>query len=218
MFYVKLPIGAAQTDYGLCGAVPRKRRVDLDLSGLTVASVTVDKVLSRFHREGAHEPVVRPGGALPRGRLSTVRVRYHGVPRPIEAAPSRFTVGRSRLPDGVPVVDAYTDGARHWRDICLNECLAQYDTSSRPRAEAEDGVDLDAIYRAQIERYGSDSDFRAGKLYDMGPGHEFTAVCDKGPLVRHALRRLIGESDFRAALRGWHAAQAIGPHGADGSR
>ena len=92
---------------------------------------------------------------------------------------------------------------RSWADICLNECFASYATWLW--AAHEKGLDLDARYRSAIERFRGDKEFWAGKLYDMGPGNEFTAVYSKGLLAIHALRNRIGEEAFAEVLREWPA-------------
>jgi aminopeptidase N len=88
-----------------------------------------------------------------------------------------------------------------WKDICLNECFASY--ASWLWDEAKNGVNLDDEYRTQVARSGDR--LWSGKLYDMGPGNEFTAVYEKGPLALHALRRLIGEDAFNRVLKEWPA-------------
>jgi aminopeptidase N len=88
-----------------------------------------------------------------------------------------------------------------WKDICLNECFASY--ASWLWDEAKNGVNLDDQYRTEVAR--STDRLWSGKLYDMGPGNEFTAVYEKGPLALHALRRLIGDEKFDRVLKEWPA-------------
>ncbi|GAA3892223.1 M1 family metallopeptidase [Saccharothrix violaceirubra] len=88
-----------------------------------------------------------------------------------------------------------------WADICLNECFASY--ASWLWDEAKNGADLDAAYRADVEKR-SDKSWKH-KLYDMGAGNEFKAVYDKGPLALHALRRYVGDDAFDRILKGWVA-------------
>lgn len=90
-----------------------------------------------------------------------------------------------------------------WRDTCLNECFASY--AQWMWSEAKDNWDIDTAYRQYITRTRNNNAFWAGKLYDMGPGKEFSAVYSKGILAMHALRRQIGETAFNAVLRGWPA-------------
>ena len=89
----------------------------------------------------------------------------------------------------------------NWRDICLNECFASYATWLWD--EAKSHADLDQRYRDQIAKLKNEPDFWAGKLYDMGPGKEFTAVYTKGPMALHALREQIGEQAFNQVLKLW---------------
>ena len=85
-----------------------------------------------------------------------------------------------------------------WRDICLNECLASY---SEWLWDEHNGVDLDQRYRREINHRGDP--LFAGKLYDMGPGHEFdNPVYVKGKFFVHALRNKVGDDSFFAAMRG----------------
>jgi aminopeptidase N len=88
-----------------------------------------------------------------------------------------------------------------WKDICLNECFASY--AQWLWDEAKGGVKLDDQYRTEVAR--TTDDFWAGKLYDMGPGNEFSSVYDKGPLALHALRRQIGDDAFNKVLKEWPA-------------
>ncbi|MBP2340388.1 aminopeptidase N [Saccharothrix coeruleofusca] len=189
----------------------------------------------------------------------------------------RWTVERSALPDGTPVVDAYAPGAeggrehqrrlpevleflagefgpypfdaaggiylvdnigfsletqtrpvyagwadldtvvhenahqwfgnavslRSWADICLNECFASY--AQWLWDEAKGGADLDARYRAEVERRADSAAYWSRKLYDMGRGNEFRGVYDKGQLALHALRRQIGEESFDRVIKDWLA-------------
>ncbi|WP_158882399.1 M1 family metallopeptidase [Amycolatopsis anabasis] len=86
-----------------------------------------------------------------------------------------------------------------WKDVCLNECFASY--AQWLWSEAKDGQNLDDRYRTQVKQVNDR--FWAGKLYDMGPGNEFTSVYSKGPLALHALRHQIGERAFNLVLRLW---------------
>jgi aminopeptidase N len=88
-----------------------------------------------------------------------------------------------------------------WKDICLNECFASY--APWLWDEAKNGVNLDDEYRQEVA--GGTDELWSGKLYDMGPGNEFTAVYEKGPLALHALRRLIGDDAFNRVLKEWPA-------------
>ncbi|MEQ0565729.1 M1 family metallopeptidase [Amycolatopsis sp. NEAU-NG30] len=87
----------------------------------------------------------------------------------------------------------------HWRDVCLNECFASY--AEWLWDEAKEGVDLDKQYTEKVKK--ASTAFWNGKLYDMGPGHEFTYVYSKGPLMLHALRHYIGQQAFGFVLKTW---------------
>ena len=67
----------------------------------------------------------------------------------------------------------------HWRDVCLNECFASY--AEWLWDEAKEGVDLNKQYADEVKK--RPAAFWNGKLYDMGPGKEFTSVYSKGPLM-----------------------------------
>ncbi len=95
-----------------------------------------------------------------------------------------------------------------WADVCLNECLASY--AQWLWAEGKEADDLDARYRRALDKVRDDREFWSHKLFDMGPGHEFEGVYDKGILAVHALRRKIGEDAFNRVLREWPAAHRNG--------
>lgn len=88
-----------------------------------------------------------------------------------------------------------------WKDVCMNECFASY--AQWLWSEAKDGVDLNARYLTTVAQ--EPAAFWAGKLYDMGPGKEFTSVYSKGPLALQALRATIGEKAFAQVLKTWPA-------------
>jgi aminopeptidase N len=90
---------------------------------------------------------------------------------------------------------------QNWKDVCLNECFASY--APWLWAEEKEHGNLDQVYRRQVA--AAPKELWAGKLYDMGPGNEFTWVYDKGPLWLHALRHQIGERAFATVLRSWPA-------------
>lgn len=84
-----------------------------------------------------------------------------------------------------------------WKDICFNECLASY---SEWIWQEHTGTDLDAQYRQGVRNGGAP--LFAGKLYDMGAGHEFDfPVYVKGKYFVHALRNKIGDERFFRAMR-----------------
>jgi aminopeptidase N len=88
----------------------------------------------------------------------------------------------------------------HWKDVCLNECFASY--AEWLWSQAKDGVDLDAQYLAKVKT--ASTAFWNGKLYDMGPGNEFTYVYSKGPLALHALSKFMGQAAFDRVLKTWN--------------
>lgn len=96
----------------------------------------------------------------------------------------------------------------NWADICLNECFASY--AQWLWKEAKEGKDLDALYRDEITKRQTDTKYWSRKLYDMGQGHEFEGVYDKGILATHALRRQIGDPAFDRALKEWMSAHRDG--------
>ncbi len=103
---------------------------------------------------------------------------------------------------------------RRWKDICLNECLASY---SEWLWDEHNGVDLDQRYRRLVHQYGDQ--LFAGKLYDMGAGHEFDApVYVKGKFFVHALRNKIGDVRFFRAMRTIQHAKAGGNLSMNGLR
>lgn len=84
-----------------------------------------------------------------------------------------------------------------WKDICFNECLASY---SEWIWREHTGTDLDKQYRQGVRDGGAT--LFAGKLYDMGAGHEFDwPVYVKGKYFVHALRNKIGDERFFKAMR-----------------
>ncbi|MEU8695169.1 M1 family metallopeptidase [Streptomyces sp. NPDC048665] len=60
----------------------RLSRFDLDLTGLTVTGVTVDRTPAAFRRAG-QELVVTPRRTLPAGRAFRIAVTYQGTPTPV---------------------------------------------------------------------------------------------------------------------------------------
>ncbi|RJQ88567.1 M1 family metallopeptidase [Amycolatopsis panacis] len=89
----------------------------------------------------------------------------------------------------------------HWKDVCLNECFASYATWLWD--QAKHSVNLDDRYRTKVGAVTQG--FWSGKLYDMGPGKEFTAVYSKGPMMLHALSKYIGQAAFDRVLKTWPA-------------
>lgn len=90
-----------------------------------------------------------------------------------------------------------------WADVCLNECFSSY--APWLWDERVEGADLDRRWREAMGDVTSayDQSRWASPLVDMGVGHEFTAVYDRGPLAVHALRHALGDETFFALLPGW---------------
>jgi aminopeptidase N len=93
-----------------------------------------------------------------------------------------------------------------WRDICFNECLASY---SEWLWYEHEGTDLDQTY---LDGVGADPTWFDVPLYDMGAGNEFVyqGVYLKGAYFVHALRNLIGDDEFFAAMTGIQAERGGG--------
>ena len=77
-------------------------RFDLDLAGLTVRTVTVDRRTASFRRAG-QELVITPDAGIRSGRTFSVEVSYAGVPKAITDADGS-TEGWVRTSDGAFVV------------------------------------------------------------------------------------------------------------------
>jgi len=95
---------------------------------------------------------------------------------------------------------------KSWADICLNECFASY--AEWLYHETTAGQNLDTTYKSQITRYKNRPSFWAKPLVDMGVGNEFTDVYARGPLALHALRREIGDANWKSVITGWAADKA----------
>ena len=61
-------------------ATERLNRFNLDLVGMRVRAITVNGRDATWRRAGAHELVIRPARALPRGQRVVTKVNYHGKP------------------------------------------------------------------------------------------------------------------------------------------
>jgi aminopeptidase N len=84
-------------------------------------------------------------------------------------------------------------------DDCLDECVASYATWLWD--ENQDGTDLDARYREQVDADQNDTGFWAA-LYTPGVAAGIN-LYSKGPLALHALRRQIGDQAFQQLIRQW---------------
>ncbi len=88
---------------------------------------------------------------------------------------------------------------RDQADGCLAECFATYATWLWDAAQ--DGADLDARYRQQVEANENTASFWQ-PLHTPGQAPGIN-MYTKGPLALHALRRLIGDTAFARLLRQW---------------
>ena len=89
-------------------------RFDLDLAGMTVRSVTVDRAPATFTRTG-QELRITPAAGLPDGANFDVAVHYDGSPQTITGSPIVFGAdyGWQYTPDGAFVGDE-PNAARTW--------------------------------------------------------------------------------------------------------
>lgn len=98
---------------------------------------------------------------------------------------------------------------RTWSDICLHECFASY-TADYLWPERTEGIDVDAQYRATLAKWRNSAKFWDVPLQNPGAGREFASVYHRGPLFLHALRAMIGDQVFFAALPEFLARHAYG--------
>ncbi|MFC5181970.1 M1 family metallopeptidase [Actinomadura harenae] len=92
-------------------ATQRLTEFDLDLTGLTVAGITVDGAPAQYRRDGS-ELVVRPSRALEKGARFVTSVRYSGTPQPVrDKVLGKY--GWIRTRDGV-FVACQPSGAHTW--------------------------------------------------------------------------------------------------------
>ncbi|MEU5695010.1 M1 family metallopeptidase [Actinosynnema sp. NPDC020468] len=87
-----------------------------------------------------------------------------------------------------------------WRDQPMVESFARYLVWLWD--EERGGVPVDRRYQDAMRCAGDDPAFWGRVLADPGRGNEF-AVTDKGVLMVHALRKLLGDDRFFAVLRGF---------------
>ncbi|MGW5054302.1 M1 family metallopeptidase [Actinokineospora sp. NPDC004072] len=85
-----------------------------------------------------------------------------------------------------------------WKDVLMVEAFARYAVWLWD--EAKHGTDLDARYRALVER--GDARFWAPKLVDPGAGREY-APTTKAVLMVHALRKALGDDVFFQVYAGF---------------
>ena len=104
----------AGTDTITATATQNLSRFDLDLSGMTVAAISVNGAAATWTRAG-QELQITPRSGLPSGRSFTVAVRYSGVPKTIVGSPIVFGAdyGWQYTKDGAFVGDE-PDASRTW--------------------------------------------------------------------------------------------------------
>ncbi|MDQ2847559.1 MAG: M1 family metallopeptidase [Actinomycetota bacterium] len=90
-----------------------------------------------------------------------------------------------------------------WSDVCLNECFASY-APWLWHADT-DGTNLDQQWKRLMQGAAVTPGFWQSPLVDMGPGNEFGAVYQRGPLALHVLRKAMGDTQFFAFLKKWPA-------------
>lgn len=93
---------------------------DLDFSGLTIDSVTVNGSTADYSRSDP-ELTVSPAGPLQAGKSFLVVVRYHGVPSGVQPVTSadflsagESSIGWTRAPNGAVNVVSEPNGASSW--------------------------------------------------------------------------------------------------------
>ena len=92
-------------------ATQRLTRFDLDLKGLTITALTVDRANAAYRRDG-QELIVTPRRALAEGHDFRVAVTYHGTPRQV-TDPDGSPDGWIRTDDGA-FVAGEPQGAMTW--------------------------------------------------------------------------------------------------------
>ncbi|MGI8417696.1 MAG: M1 family metallopeptidase [Nakamurella sp.] len=90
-----------------------------------------------------------------------------------------------------------------WSDVCLNECFASY-APWLWHADV-DGTNLDQQWKQLMHGVAGNPTFWQSPLVGMGPGNEFGAVYQRGPLALHVLRKAMGDTQFFAFLKKWPA-------------
>ncbi|GGS60214.1 M1 family metallopeptidase [Streptomyces cinerochromogenes] len=200
-------------------------RFDLDLKGLTVTAVTVDRTKADFRRDG-QELVVTPRHALRRGREFRVTVAYHGTPKPV-TDPDGSPDGWIPTDDGA-FVAGEPQGAMTWfpanshpRDkasydftitvpkgrtavangVLLGESTAHGRTTFRWRETQPMAAYLATatIGKFQVERYTTRGGLRVFNAVDAREARAAAPVLKKLPSVLEWESRLFGPYPFRAA-------------------
>ena len=206
-------------------ATQRLTRFDLDLKGLTITALTVDRAKAAYRRDG-QELIVTPRRTLAKGQDFRVAVTYHGTPKPV-TDPDGSPDGWIPTDDGA-FVAGEPQGAMTWFPA-NNHPLdkSSYDftlTVPADRAAVANGVYLGkrtaggrttyrwrqsepmASYLAtatvgkfEIERYTTGDGIQVYNAVDPREASAAAPVLKKLPSVLKWESKLFGPYPFRAA-------------------
>ncbi|MGA5042385.1 M1 family metallopeptidase [Streptomyces capoamus] len=200
-------------------------RFDLDLKGLTVTAVTVDRTGASFRRDG-QELVVTPRHILRAGRTFRVTVAYHGTPKPV-TDPDGSADGWIPTDDGA-FVAGEPQGAMTWFPVNGHpKDKAAYDftlTVPKGRTAVANGVLLGqhtahgrttfrwrqtrpmaaylataTIGRFRVERYTTRDGIQVYNAVDAREARAAAPVLKQLPAVLAWESKLFGPYPFRAA-------------------
>ncbi|MGW7794183.1 hypothetical protein, partial [Streptomyces tricolor] len=200
-------------------------RFDLDLTGLKVTAVTVDRAQAAFRRDG-QELVVTPRHALRRNQEFRVTVAYHGTPEPV-TDPDGSTDGWIPTDDGA-FVAGQPQGAMTWfpanghpRDkasydftvtvpkgrtavangVLLGQRTAHGKTTFHWRATQPMAAYLAtaSIGKFQVERYTTRDGIQVYNAVDAREARAAAPVLKKLPAVLEWESKLFGPYPFEAA-------------------
>ncbi|MBL1084689.1 M1 family metallopeptidase [Streptomyces actinomycinicus] len=203
----------------------RLTRFDLDLKGLKVTAVTVDRTPATFRRDG-QELVVTPRHALRAGQDFRVTVAYHGTPKPV-TDPDGAVDGWIPSDDGA-FVASEPQGAMTWFPANSHpKDKASYDftvTVPQGRTAVANGVLLGqrtahgrttfhwretqpmaaylataTIGRFRIERYTTRDGIQVYNAVDAREARAAAPVLKKLPAVLDWESKLFGPYPYRAA-------------------
>ncbi|MEV5173965.1 M1 family metallopeptidase [Streptomyces flaveolus] len=206
-------------------ATQRLTRFDLDLAGLKVTAVTVDRAKAAFRRAG-QELVVTPRHALRAGQEFRVTVAYHGTPKPV-TDPDGSADGWIPTDDGA-FVAGEPQGAMTWFPANAHpKDKASYDftiTVPEGRTAVANGVLLGqrtahgrttfrwretqpmaaylataTIGRFQVQRYTTRDGVQVYNAVDAREASAAAPVLRKLPSVLEWESKLFGPYPFRAA-------------------
>ncbi|MHB9864047.1 M1 family metallopeptidase [Streptomyces sp. YIM S03343] len=206
-------------------ATQRLTRFDLDLKGLKITALTVDRASADYRRDG-QELIVTPRRALAKGREFRVAVTYHGTPKAV-TDPDGSADGWIRTDDGA-FVAGEPQGAMTWFPANNHPVdKSSYDftlTVPSDRAAVANGVYLGkhtadgrttyrwrqsepmAAYLAtatvgkfKIERYTTGDGIQVYNAVDPREASAAAPVLKKLPSVLKWESKLFGPYPFRAA-------------------